>query len=32
MHNIDINKIAVSRKFPFREQGFIYLIDYKDNK
>ena len=32
MNDIDINKIAVSRKFPFHEQGFIYLIDYKDNK
>ena len=32
MNDIDIKKISVSRKFPFREQGFIYLIDYKDNK
>ena len=29
---IDINKIVVSNKLPFRKQGFINFIGWKDDK
>ena len=32
INSIDINKIAVSNKFPFCKQDFKYFIGYKDNK
>ena len=32
INEIDINKIVVSKKFPFCKQVFKYFIDYKDNK
>ena len=31
-NDIDINKIAVSKKFPFGKQDFKYFIGYKNNK
>ena len=30
--DIDINKIVVSNKFPFRKQVSEYFIGYEDNK
>ena len=32
INDIDINKIAVSNKFPFGKQDFKYFIGYKDNE
>ena len=32
INDIDINKIAVSKKFPFGKQDFKYFIVYKNNK
>ena len=32
MNNTDINKIVVSKKFPFDKKDFKYFIGYKDNK
>ena len=32
INDIDINKIVVSNKLPFRKQGFINFIGQKDDK